>query len=75
MLEPAREKGVFQRVELARHIILLMELLVVEDVIENLLRENVLHQHFAHVADGDGGIDRPLRMGEEPRLGLRVGFR
>src|SRR4051794_12735863 len=47
-----------------------MEIALVEYVGKDLLREDVLNQHFSYVSLADGGVDRMLGLLEE--LGSRV---
>ena len=69
LLQRAGEEGVFQRVQLAGDVVVPVEVAVVEDVGEDLLGQDVLDQHLAHVGFGKQGVDRLLRVGE--KFGLR----
>jgi len=61
------EEGILQPSQFARDVVLAVILAVVEDLSEDLLGQDVLDQHLAHVIAGQGRVDRLLRMGKEPR--------
>lgn len=61
-LDRAGEKLGFERIKLFRDIVLAMEIALVENLGENVFRQNMLDQHLAHVGGGDGGVDRLLRV-------------
>jgi hypothetical protein len=65
VLHLAGEERVLQRIEFPCHIILTMEVRIIEDLRKDFLRQNVLNQHFAHVGGGDARVDRVLCVLEE----------
>ena len=52
LLQRAGEEGRLQLVELARDVVLLVEVAVVEDLGEDFLGQDVLDQHLAHIGVG-----------------------
>jgi hypothetical protein len=49
LLQRAREKGAFQRVQLAGDVVVLVKVALIEDVGKDFLGQDVLDQHLAHV--------------------------
>lgn len=64
----AGEKAGLELVELARHVVVLVERGTRKNRDENLLGEDVLNQHLAHVGCGEAGVDGLLCVLKE---GLR----
>ena len=69
----AGEEGLLQGGELAGDVVLAVELVFAENAEEDVLGEDVLQQHFAHVGGGDGGADGLLAVGEEAGCAVLVG--
>lgn len=65
----AREQLFLELVELRRDIVLAVEVGIVEHLGKDVLGQDVLDQHFLHVAFGDGRVDRFLRVLEECLFG------
>ena len=65
LLQAAGEEVAFQRVQLARDVVVLVKVAVVEDLGEDFFGQDVLDQHLAHVGLGQAGVDGLLRMGQE----------
>ncbi len=70
LLQAAGEELGFQRVQFARHVVVLVEVAVVEHLGEDFLGQDVLDQHLAHVGFGEAGVDGFLRVCQEFLLGL-----
>jgi hypothetical protein len=71
---PFEERG-FQLVQLARHVVVLMERCIGEDCREHAFRQNVLDQHLAHVSFAEARIDRFLSVFEKFFCGFsKFGF-
>ena len=72
------KEGVFERFQVFGDVVLAVELILGEDAQENVLGEDVLEQHLAHVSGRDGGADRVAAQVQELRsrsLVARVGAR
>ncbi len=73
LLQAAGEEGFLQAVQLVGDVVLAVEVAVVEDLGEDLFRQHMLDQHFAHVGLGEAGVDGLLRMLQELARGLAEG--
>ena len=61
----ASEEGALQPVQLPRHVVLPVELVLPEYTQENVLGQDVLEQHLPYVGRGDGGADGPAAQVQE----------
>ena len=65
LFERACEEGAFQRIQLARHVVVLVEVAVVKHLGEDFFGQDVLDQHLAHIGVAQRGVDGLLRMQQE----------
>ena len=70
----ASEKGLLQGGELAGDVVLAVELVFTEHSQEDVLGEDVLQEHLAHVGLGNGRADAAVALLEELRHAIAVGF-
>ena len=68
----AGEEGALQAVQLLRHVVLPVELTLVEHSLEDVFGQDVLEQHLPHVCKGDDGADGLAAQFQEGRGGLLV---
>ncbi len=69
LFERAGKESAFQRVQLARYVVVLVKVAVVKHLGKNLFRQDVLNQHLAHIGIAQQRVDGLLRVQQKPLFG------
>ncbi len=64
------QKSAFERIQLTRHVVVLVKVGIVKHLGKDFFGEDVLDQHFAHIGFGQRRVDGLLRVAQEFFCGL-----